>query len=165
MKRLEITTPFCAVVPVSFGAIGIRSPDEAVLELVYLPPSFAEKSPTNWLAEQAAGQVKRYMSDPDFHFDLPLANRGTIFQRKIWAAIASIPLGEVRTYGQIAQEISSAPRAVGQACGNNPFPLVIPCHRVTAASGLGGFAHHDDAMGFHVGVKRWLLMHEKIEGY
>jgi methylated-DNA-[protein]-cysteine S-methyltransferase len=54
---------------------------------------------------------------------------------------------------------------VGQACGANWYPLVIPCHRVTAAGGLGGFANHDDETGFHLGVKRWLLTHEGVAGY
>jgi methylated-DNA-[protein]-cysteine S-methyltransferase len=83
----------------------------------------------------------------------------------VWTAISAIPRGDVRTYGAIAKAIRSAPRAVGQACGANWFPLVIPCHRVTASGGLGGFSHHDDETGFHLSVKRWLLAHEGVKGY
>ena len=78
----------------------------------------------------------------------------------------AIPRGEVLTYGQVAKLIRSAPRAVGQACGANWFPVAIPCHRVTAAGGIGGFggyALHDG--GFHHDVKRWLLQHEQVPGY
>ena len=165
MRSIEATGLFSAIVEAPFGAIGIRTEAGVLRELVYLPASFDEKAPTDQLAEVAARQVERYLVEPDFRFDLPLAEVGTAFQHKVWAAIASIPRGEVRTYGQVAKHIQSAPRAVGQACGANWFPLVIPCHRVTASGGLGGFSHHDDETGFHLGVKRWLLAHEGVEGY
>ena len=73
------------------------------------------------------------------------------------AAFVAIP-GPSNLY-VIARGLQSMPRAVGQACGQNWFPIVIPCHRVVAANGLGGFAHHGEE-GFHLGVKRWLLRHE-----
>jgi methylated-DNA-[protein]-cysteine S-methyltransferase len=156
---------FSAIVPSAFGAVGIRTENDCVRELVYLPPSFTEQAPVNAVADRAARQVLRYLSDPDSDFDLPLCETGSAFQRRVWSAISSIPRGSVRTYGDIARQIASAPRAVGQACGANWFPLIIPCHRVTATGGLGGFANHDDATGFHTGVKRWLLGHEGIPGY
>jgi methylated-DNA-[protein]-cysteine S-methyltransferase len=156
---------FSAIIEAPFGAIGIRIDAGAVRELVYLPPQFEEKAPVNQLSERGADQVRRYLNDPDFRFDLPLAEAGTAFQRRVWDAISAIPRGEVLTYGQVARQIRSAPRAVGQACGANWFPLVIPCHRVTASSGLGGFAGHGDAGGFHLGVKRWLLAHEGAADY
>jgi len=159
------TSLFSAIVAAPFGAIGIRCAASAVRELVYLPRGFAEQAPAEPLAEQAARQVARYLREPDFCFDLPLAPAGTGFQRRVWDAIAAIPRGQVRTYGRIARRLGSAPRAVGQACGANWFPLIIPCHRVTAAGGLGGFAHDADDTGFHLGVKRWLLAHEGVEGY
>jgi methylated-DNA-[protein]-cysteine S-methyltransferase len=151
---------FSAIVGAPFGAIGIRTEAGQLRELVYLPPHFSEKDATDALADQAGQQVERYLADPDFQFSLPLAELGSAFQQRVWTAIASIPRGSVRTYGQVAKHIGSAPRAVGQACGANWFPLVIPCHRVTAAGGLGGFSHHDDEHGFHLSVKRWLLTHE-----
>ncbi len=151
---------FSAIVAAPFGAIGIRTAAGQLRELVYLPPHFREKGATDAVADQAVRQVGRYLADPDFAFSLPLAEAGSAFQQRVWAAIASIPRGSVRTYGQVAKHIGSAPRAVGQACGANWFPLVIPCHRVTAAGGLGGFSNHDDENGFHLSVKRWLLTHE-----
>jgi methylated-DNA-[protein]-cysteine S-methyltransferase len=155
---------FTAVVAAPFGAMGIRTEAGWLRELVYLPPSFQEKEAADALAARAVKQVCRYLEQPDFRFDLPLAPLGSAFQHKVWKAIAAIPRGEVRTYGQLAKLLQSAPRAVGQACGANWFPLVIPCHRVTAAGGLGGFSHHDDADGFHLRVKRWLLEHEGVVG-
>lgn len=148
-----------------FGAVGVRTVGAVLRELVYLPPSFEAQAPTDAVAERTVRQIERYLDEPDFRFDLPLATAGTEFQRRVWAAINAIPRGEVLTYGQVAKLIRSAPRAVGQACGANWFPIVIPCHRVTATGGLGGFSNHDDATGFHVGVKRWLLAHEGVQGY
>ena len=156
---------FSAIVETSFGAIGIRTESGVLRELVYLPATFDEKEPIDPLSEKAARQIERYLHDPDFRFDLPLASVGSAFQQKVWTAISEIPRGQVLTYGDIARRIRSAPRAVGQACGANWFPLVIPCHRVTAAGGLGGFGNTDDETGFHLGIKRWLLAHEKVEGY
>ena len=153
---------FSAIVPAPFGAIGIRTDAGIVKELVYLPPHFGEKEALDAVADAAARQVAQYLLDPDFCFTFALPEVGSAFQRKVWAAIAAIPRGTVRTYGQVASHIGSAPRAVGQACGANWFPLVIPCHRVTAAGGLGGFSHHDDEHGFHLSVKRWLLAHEGV---
>ena len=153
---------FSAIVAAPFGAIGIRTDGAQLRELVYLPPHFAEKSPHDALAEQVALQVGRYLQDPDFAFSLALPAVGSAFQQRVWDAIRAIPRGTVRTYGQVAKHIGSAPRAVGQACGANWFPLVVPCHRVTATGGLGGFSNHDDEHGFHLSVKRWLLKHEGV---
>lgn len=153
---------FSGIVSAPFGAMGIRTSGGVVCELVYLPPSFDEKAPQDTVAEQAAQQIERYFADPDFVFQLPIARQGSEFQRRVWDAISGIPRGEVRTYGQVAKFIQSAPRAVGQACGANPYPLVIPCHRVTASGGLGGFSNHDDENGYYLAVKRWLLAHEGV---
>ena len=160
MKTDPASQLFNAIVPAPFGALGIRTADDKLREVVYLPPSFAEKSADSAVAERSAEQVARYLLDPDFVFDLPLMDAGTEFQRKVWQEISAIPRGTVRTYGILAKVIGSHPRAVGQACGANWFPLVIPCHRVTAAGGLGGFSNQNDENGFHLSVKRWLLRHE-----
>ena len=104
-----------------------------------------------------------YLKNPDYLFDLDLPEVGTHHQRKVWSVINAIPRGSVLTYGEVAHKIRSAPRAVGQACGANWYPLIIPCHRVTAAGGIGGFARHDG--GFHQSVKRWLLRHEQVPGF
>ncbi|HEY0490116.1 MAG TPA: methylated-DNA--[protein]-cysteine S-methyltransferase [Telluria sp.] len=162
MKPQQGSEIFSAIVAAPFGAIGIRTDAGVIREMVYLPPHFDEKDATDALADQATIQIERYLKDPDFQFDLPLIEAGSVFQKKVWGAISSIPRGSVRTYGQVAKHIGSAPRAVGQACGANWFPLVIPCHRVTAAGGLGGFSNHDDENGFHLSVKRWLLRHEGV---
>jgi len=156
---------FCAVIPAPFGAIGIRIKELLIHELVYLPSSHRLKPASSALTQECEHQLNAYFQCAEVHFNLPLMDQGTLHQRKVWDAITAIPLGQVQTYGQIARSIGSSPRAVGQACGANWFPLIIPCHRVTAASGLGGFAHHSDEYGFHLSVKRWLLAHEGVHGF
>jgi methylated-DNA-[protein]-cysteine S-methyltransferase len=156
---------FSAIVDLPFGKVGVRAASGLITELCYLPPHFDAKAPQDATAELAARQLEQYCDDADFVFDLPLKRAGTDFQQKVWQAISSIPRGSVRTYGELAKHIGSAPRAVGQACGANWFPVVIPCHRVTAATGLGGFSNSDDPNGYLLGVKRWLLAHEGQSEY
>ena len=151
---------FDAVIEFPVMHVGVRTDAGSVAEIAYLPKSVAALAPATRLAERVARQLEKYIDDPDTRFDLPLAAVGTPFQRRVWAAISAIPCGEVLTYGRIAKSLRSAPRAVGQACGANWFPVVIPCHRVVGANDLGGFAHH--AEGFHIEIKQWLLRHERV---
>jgi len=155
---------FDSVFHVPFGAIGVCLSKGAIGQLVYLPGDVEPIKAKSALARKLERQVRHYLADPDARFNVPLDIAGSAFQQRVWQAIAAIPRGQVRTYGQIARAIASAPRAVGQACGANWFPLIIPCHRVIAAAGIGGFggtlAHGRDGEGFHLRVKRWLLAHE-----
>lgn len=150
-----------AVVTAPFGKVGIEV--DATLGVVraicYLERSVPARAPDSTIAERAAQQIERYLADASAPFDLPLADAGTPFQRRVWQAMCEIPVGSVVTYGALARQLDGVPRAIGQACGDNPFPLVIPCHRVVAANGLGGFSHHAGD-GFYPRVKRWLLAHE-----
>jgi len=152
---------FDAVIDAPFGKVGIRADAQSVREIVYLPGDVDIIEPRTPLAQEAAAQIRRYFDTPSMHFDLPLAIRGTVFQQRVWQVISAISAGHVWTYGQLAREIGSVPRAVGQACGSNPLPIVIPCHRVVASGGIGGFAHHPGD-GFYRNVKRWLLAHEGV---
>ncbi|HEX7936099.1 MAG TPA: methylated-DNA--[protein]-cysteine S-methyltransferase [Paraburkholderia sp.] len=152
---------FNAVIDAPFGKVGIRLEGEAVREIVYLPASMQNVAPDTPLAQQAAEQIRRYFEQASATFELPLAPVGTEFRRRVWQALREIPPGVVVTYGQLAKQLGSVPRAVGQACGDNCFPIVIPCHRVVSSSGIGGFAHHAED-GFFRNVKRWLLAHEGI---
>jgi methylated-DNA-[protein]-cysteine S-methyltransferase len=142
--------------------VAVATRDERVSGIRYLPLASESKDPQNALAERAARQLERYREDPDTKFELPLLVEGTEFQRRLWAALCEIPRGRTLTYGEMARKLGGADfesaRAVGQACGDNRLPIVIPCHRVVAADGLGGFGHA--TAGFLLEAKRWLLMHE-----
>ena len=149
----RFATPTCV--------LGIRTDGEALIGVVFLPLSSGELEPSNRLAKQVCLQLGRYISDPDFRFDLPVKLGGTQHQRAVWTQLRAIGSGQTLTYGEIAARVGSSPRAVGQACGANPVPVVVPCHRVVARWGVGGFAHHSD--GFLLTVKRWLLQHERVQ--
>lgn len=151
---------FDAIVAAPGFALGIRCDGEDWIETIdFLEPQ-SERKAKSPLAMEAARQLRAFLNDADFVFGLPLKPSGTPFQRRVWEQIATIPCGATRTYGEVARSLNNAPRAVGQACGANPFPLVVPCHRVVASGGgLGGFSRHGG--GFLLDVKRWLLAHEQ----
>jgi len=142
--------------------VGVVTRDGRVAGIRYLPPATAVKAPANELAERAARQLERYREDPDTKFDLPLLIEGTDFQRRVWEIMCAIPRGRTLTYGEVARKMCEgavdAARVVGQACGDNKLPIVIPCHRVVGADGIGGFSHSTE--GYLIEAKRWLLMHE-----
>ena len=151
-------TGYAAVIEFPRMRVAIHIEDERLTGIRYLPPETPLMAPKGELAERAVLQIERYLGDPDAPFDLPLAVRGSAFQRDVWRQISAIPRGRTRTYGDLARRIGGEARAVGQACGDNPFPIVVPCHRVVAADGLGGFSHHVD--GYLMEAKKWLLKHE-----
>lgn len=150
--------PHQAIVAAPIFSLGLRCSEDEILSIEFLEPR-AEIAPGSLLAKEAVRQLRAYLRDPAFVFALPLAPAGTPFQRRVWEQIATIPCGTTRTYGELARAIRSAPRAVGGACGANPYPLVVPCHRVVASGGgLGGF--NRERGGLLLEIKRWLLDHE-----
>lgn len=152
--------PYSAILSAPGFSIGIQYNDDEVTEIVYLEPQ-TELVPKTPLGKEAVRQLRSWLRDPRYEFGLPLAAAGTHFQRRVWQQIATIPAGQTRSYGEVAAAIHSGSRAVGNACGANPYPIVVPCHRVVAANqGLGGFARQRG--GFLLDVKRWLLQHEGI---
>ena len=152
---------YAAKVTMPFAVLGLRTTASALTALHYLPRTEDAKAPADRVAELAARELERWLDDPGFRFTIALAPVGTPFRRRVWTALTAIPRGESRTYGDIARTVHSAPRAVGQACGDNPIPLIIPCHRVVAANGsLGGFMHATG--GDPIAIKRWLLAHEGV---
>lgn len=104
-------------------------------------------------------QLNHWFRQPDTIFTFPLAPKGTVFQQTVWRALQQIPAGEIRTYGELASQLGTHPRAIGQACRSNPLPIVIPCHRVVAKQQPGGFMGCTD--GYLHEIKLWLLALEK----
>ena len=152
---------FQACLRAPFSTLGITTTDTHVTGIRFLAPSVAARAPKrNTIAFLACVQIQSYLEDPNFVFDLPLKLGGTHHRLAVWEAMQRIEAGKTRTYGELAKEIGSSARAVGGACGANPIPVVVPCHRVIAAGGdIGGFmgARSD---GFERDIKRWLLEHE-----
>jgi methylated-DNA-[protein]-cysteine S-methyltransferase len=129
--------------------------EQDVLATTEAPPS---KSINNKLKKEVVSALDDYFESGLFEDEISLCPDGTRFQKRVWQALKRIPSGTVKTYGDVARELKTSSRAVGQACRRNNIPLFIPCHRVVAARGIGGFMG-----GYrHVERKRWLLQHEGI---
>ncbi|WP_149537707.1 methylated-DNA--[protein]-cysteine S-methyltransferase [Siccirubricoccus phaeus] len=127
---------------------------EAEGSIVALDWGRAPKGEVTPLLQRAADQLQDYFDGLRTGFDLKLAPEGTEFRRKVWAALTRIPAGQTRSYLDIAREVGCrAPRAIGQANGANPIPILIPCHRVIANDGtIGGYSG-----GEGLSTKRFLL--------
>lgn len=119
------------------GALTLCSDSDAIVSLTW--GATKRQDPTALLKTTKA-QVLAYFAGDLVDFDLPLAPAGTAFQKRVWAAMQKIPYSHTQTYGDLAQRIESGPRPVGTACRANPIPIIIPCHRVVAAQGLGGYS-------------------------
>ncbi len=158
---LSTQPSYQAVFSAPFAALGIRIADGEVTGIDFLPPGTPAQAARDALAARVCAQLAAYLDDPRFVFDLPLRLDGTPFRMRVWQALRAIAPGEPLTYGELARRIGSAPRAVGQACGANPIPLIVPCHRVVARNGLGGFMN--DSGGEPLAIKRWLLHHEQAD--
>lgn len=154
---------FDALINAPFGAVTISLHENRLsINLLAESPFTEGISSTHPLVKQAYEQVMQYLQQPSTQFDLHITGRGTPFQQRVWKAIEAIPFGQTITYGELSKKIGSGPRAVANACGANQLPLVIPCHRVVAKKGIGGFMQ-----GKHNGliIKQWLLAHEGVSGY
>ncbi len=122
--------------------------------------------PADRFAQQILQQFDYYFNRGCLTFSIPCQmTSGSLFQQKVWRALQQIPYGQVKTYGALAKELGSSARAVGNACRNNPFPVIIPCHRVVAASGVGGYAGdtllRQKGKIDYMQIKLWLLAHEQ----
>lgn len=146
-----------AVIPAPFGAIGLIAQDDFLVGLELIPEQLPEQTPTQPFVQEIVQQVKRYLADASVELDVPYAIQGTPYQRRVWQAIAAIPSGQTLSYGELADQVHSGARAVANVCGANQIPLFIPCHRVVAKHGLGGFMQGKEK---GLAIKQWLLDHE-----
>ncbi|HEX5539136.1 MAG TPA: methylated-DNA--[protein]-cysteine S-methyltransferase [Methylophilaceae bacterium] len=147
-----------AIMPTPFGALGIQVRDDFLTRLDFLTEPHAEQRSTDGFVQSLVSQLSEYFRDPGAILSAPYAVKGTPFQKRVWRAIAAIPPGQTLTYGELADKVGSGPRAVANVCGANQVPLFIPCHRVVAKNGLGGFMQGKEN---GLSVKQWLLQHEK----
>ncbi len=148
-----------AVIAAPFGRLGITLKDGALADIDFLSSTKLLRAPRNSAARNICRKLNAYLRNPRRHFNLPLAIDGTDFQRRVWRALQRIPAGKVLSYGELARKLNTGSRAVGNACRANPIPVVIPCHRVVAANGRGGFM--GETAGRALAIKDWLLTHER----
>ncbi len=149
---------FRATLDSPVGALSLVATDQALVALVWrttgharVPFESAVEDAKHPVLRETARQLREYFAGKRRQFELPLEFRGTDFQRRAWAALLTIPYGETRTYGQMAEQIgnANAVRAVGAANGRNPISIIAPCHRVIGMSGdLTGFGGGLDAKAF-----------------
>lgn len=159
IHTMQALHPFQAKLATPFGVLGILCEDEMLSGIHFLAPYTLPLAPLNPFAQAVCAQLTAYFADPDFNFSVPYKLNGTSHQKKVWQSMCAIHRGQTRQYGELAQELASSARAVGQACGANPIPIIIPCHRVVSKTGMGGFAHQRE--GYELGIKHWLLTHEQ----
>ena len=134
-------------------ALTVTEEDGAIVALDW---GWARDQAETALLLQARAQLEAYLDGDLRTFDLPLAARGSAYRQRVWAALCAIPYGETRTYGEVAAVAGGVARSVGGANGANPIPIIVPCHRVVAACGLGGFSG-----GEGLETKRLLLQLER----
>lgn len=150
-----------ALINAPFGAVAISAHgNQLAIELLTESPSLENYQSAHPLVAEAYSQIAQYLQHPSTLFNLPIEPHGTAYQQRVWQAIAAIPLGQTRTYGQLAHQIGSGPRAVANACGANHLTLLIPCHRVVAQNGIGGFMQSTPN---GLVVKKWLLKNEGVD--
>lgn len=147
-----------AVVVTPFGALGIVAQD-ALSSIDFLNRRRKPQPARTPLAREVCAQLRAYLKDPRHVFDLPLDLPGSAYQQRVWRALGRIRAGRTLSYGELAAKLASGPRAIGNACRANPVPIVIPCHRVVGAGGLGGFM--GGRAPAQLNLKRWLLTHER----
>ena len=136
------------------GDLTISAEDNIIVSLDW---GWAQEQNTNTLLQNAKSQLNDYFDRLRKNFDLPLEPPGTKFQQRVWSMMEQIPYGKTITYGEIAKALGSSARAVGMACGANPIPVIIPCHRVVAANDMGGYSGDGG-----VKTKRALLHLERV---
>ena len=140
------------------GLVTVKSTGGSIVRLKWGRGTH-QKQPETQELRDAIQQLRAYFAGQLSEFDLPLDVTGTDFQKAVCQAIRDIPMGETRTYGDLAKTLGASAQAVGNACGANPIPIIIPCHRVLSATSLGGFSGSGG-----IESKVWLLRHEKAAG-
>jgi len=155
------TVATCEVLPAPFGRVELWCEQGRLVRVLLnadSPQSPYFGIPSAPAVDLLKRQIEAYLHDPQKSIRWNRVPSGTAFQERVWLALMAIPLGEVRTYGELAKALGSGPRAVAGACRANPWPLLVPCHRVVAANGAGGYCGY--MQGPYLEIKRWLLTHE-----
>ena len=169
MSPTTTTTAPTTAAPTTTATVPLETPvgrlvlecDGDVLIGVWLPNEHRhprrDESDVPPVLKETAAQLEEYFAGERTAFDVPMELDGTAFQRQVWTELSRIPYGETISYGELARRVGrpNGPRAVGQANGRNPIPIIVPCHRVVASNGIGGY-------GGGLKVKRALLAIEGV---
>ncbi|GAB4514348.1 MAG: methylated-DNA--[protein]-cysteine S-methyltransferase [Sulfuricaulis sp.] len=159
MRRGTAAKDFDAVIAAPFGRVGFMLEGDAITDISFLDKNTPLSPPRTTPARKVVRVLRSYFIHPGMTFRLPLKLDGTPFQQRVWRALRRIPAGRTLSYGVLARKLDTSARAVGNACRANPIPIVIPCHRVVASNGAGGFM--GKRSGSALNLKHWLLAHER----
>jgi methylated-DNA-[protein]-cysteine S-methyltransferase len=152
---------FDCVLESPLGRLGICLHAGCLSRVDFLPDTVPLQAPVSLIASRVAAQFDGYFEDAQQHFSVPVAPAATLFRQRVFTALSAIPTGQTRSYGELAAQLGSGARAVGNACRRNPLAIIVPCHRVVGASGIGGYAGH--TAGPELRRKLWLLDHEGVD--
>jgi methylated-DNA-[protein]-cysteine S-methyltransferase len=151
---------FDLILSTPIGHLGIQCDNAKLKAIRFLEQSVvpipSAKQSIN--VRKIASTIEAFFHEPTCLKNVAVSLKGTPFQKRVWQALRHIPLGQTRTYGELAKKLNTSARAIGMACRTNPVPLVIPCHRVVAINGIGGFCGF--TQGTKISIKEWLLAHE-----
>ena len=150
LYKTQVDTPF--------GSLWIQHDGIAIYAVNFSKNNSNVDLPDQVLDVEISTPLKAYFSTGKTLDDVSVCVHGTTFQRRVWRALRRIPFGETRTYGELADSLKTSPRAIGNACRNNPVPVIVPCHRVVSKQGAGGFCGETE--GSMLNIKQWLLAHE-----
>ena len=153
------TRNYDAVIATPLGRLGVMLTDDALGDVSFMGDTAALHGPRTAAVKRVCRQLRSYFSNPLYSFHVPLSLSGTAFQQRVWREMQRIPAGRTLSYGALAKKLATSARAVGNACRANPVPIVVPCHRVVAAQGAGGFM--GKRSGNALRLKHWLLEHER----
>ena len=149
-----------ASVKTPFAHLALLFDGDELLEIDFIDTRAQLITPQSQQAKNIVQQIQAYCQHSKRSFKVKLRLQGTAFQQSVWHELQKIPFGQVKTYGELARQLRTSPRAVGNACRRNPVPLIIPCHRIVAATGIGGYA--GTTSGQVHSIKRELLQHEGV---
>ena len=142
------------------GKISVRFDDNRLCQIEINQQLSDKNQAEPAMMERVRTELAHYFRDRHFNFSIPVQLNGTDFQQRVWQALCEIPAGSTVSYGELAEKLHSSPRAIGNACRANPVPIIIPCHRVVAKNGIGGYV--GKTSGRQLAIKRWLLEHEGV---
>lgn len=157
LKPTAMKTSYQAIISTPICYLGICTQDDLLQKIDFLTSAKLIK-PTTAFAKEVIDQLEAYFKNPKHKFHLPLINSGTAFQQRVWKALTYLKPGESLAYGDLATQLKTGPRAIGNACRHNPTPIVVPCHRIVGKNHLGGFSGARG--GKWLEMKAWLLQHE-----
>jgi methylated-DNA-[protein]-cysteine S-methyltransferase len=149
-----------ASIKTPFAHLALVLDDDALVAIDFISANAKEMRPETTQAKNIVHQIRGYCQHSVRKFDVKLHLQGTAFQQSVWREMQKISFGKVKTYGELAKILNTSPRAVGNACRQNPIPLIVPCHRIVAADGIGGYG--GATSGRVHNIKRQLLQHEGL---